>query len=170
MKQACFLLLELKRKHRLHDTAFDILMRCLAEVLLPEGNILPPSLYLVERLLQSRPPDTCAYHACPKDCKVWPHLPRRDWALHKDDRCDCGAARFVTQTAAGVPCLRPAKVMPKLTCLLAFWVAMIACFTNDCSSHHNSFALDRPDNTCLPAFVTSVCQIDICRNAWNKLL
>ena len=95
---------------------------CRSDVLLPKGNILPPSLYLAERIVHSRPPDSCAYHACPEDHKVWPHLPRREWALHKDDRCECGAARFVTQTVPGVPCLRPAKVM-----MVCTWLAMDGC-------------------------------------------
>lgn len=43
MKQACFLLLEFRRNW---DTAFDVLMRMLVGVLMPEGNILAPALYL----------------------------------------------------------------------------------------------------------------------------
>ncbi|DBB00762.1 TPA: hypothetical protein ACH3X1_000694 [Trebouxia sp. C0004] len=87
-----------------------MLMRFLGEVLLPADNILPTSLYLAERLIQSRPPDSCAYHACPKDDYTWDHLPRRDWAAHKEDSCpECGSHRFITETIAGIPCLFPAK-------------------------------------------------------------
>lgn len=48
MKQACFLLLELKRMCGFRDQGFDKLMRILADAILPEVNIMPPSLYLVD--------------------------------------------------------------------------------------------------------------------------
>ena len=114
MKQACFLMLELKRTHGGHDTLFDVLLRTLAEALCPPGNIMPPSLYLVEKLMQSRSTDSCSYHVCPKDHHIWPHIPRSQWQGHITDCCPirgCGLPRFITETVAGTPCLRPSKVL-----------------------------------------------------------
>lgn len=94
---------------RATDTFFDMLMRFLADIVLPEGKILPSSLYMVERVMQSRLPDSCSYHACPHDHFVWPHLPRSDWSAHRDDLCPTCASssietrRFVVKTAAGSP-------------------------------------------------------------------
>ena len=92
---------------------FDVLLRTLAEAFCPPGNIMPPSLYLVEKLMQTRSTDSCSYHACPKDHHIWPHLPRSDWQGHVTDCCPvpgCGHPRFITATVAGTPCLRPSKV------------------------------------------------------------
>ena len=87
MKQTRFLFLELKRMCGVRDNAYDKLTRTLAEVVLPTDNIMLPSLYLVEKVVQSRPPDSCLYHACPKDHFVWPHLPQMLWDTHKLDCC-----------------------------------------------------------------------------------
>ncbi|KAL0027428.1 hypothetical protein WJX77_000156 [Trebouxia sp. C0004] len=110
VRQACFLFLDLKRKCRIRDVALDMLMRVLADVVLPQRNILPSSLYMVERVLQSRPPDSLCYHACPNDDFVWPQLKRSRWSDHTDDHCpECGSSRFQIETAAGTPCLLPMK-------------------------------------------------------------
>ncbi|DBB05418.1 TPA: hypothetical protein ACH3X1_012384 [Trebouxia sp. C0004] len=111
VRQACFLFLDLKRKCRIRDVALDMLMRVLADVVLPQRNILPSSLYMVERVLQSRPPDSLCYHACPNDDFVWPQLKRSRWSDHTDDHCpECGSSRFQIETAAGTPCLLPMKI------------------------------------------------------------
>lgn len=87
MKQTCFLLLELKRLCRFPDKGFDMLVRSLADTLLPEDNIMPSSLYLVERVMQSHLSDSCSYHACPEDHHIWPDIARADWEKHRDDCC-----------------------------------------------------------------------------------
>ncbi|KAL0039022.1 hypothetical protein WJX77_005412 [Trebouxia sp. C0004] len=90
-----FLFLDLKRNCRTRDVALDMLMRVLADVVLPQRNILPSSLYMVERVLQSRPPDSFCYPACPNDDYVWPHLERSRWSDHTDNHCpECGSSRF----------------------------------------------------------------------------
>ena len=38
---------------RARYTFFDMLMRFLADIVLPEGNILPSPLYMVERVMQA---------------------------------------------------------------------------------------------------------------------
>ena len=46
--QTCFVLLSLKRRHYVRDNLFKELL-CLLRLLLPAGNLLPPSLYLLKR-------------------------------------------------------------------------------------------------------------------------
>ena len=73
LKQACFVLIELKQEGHIRDAVFGKLMRILAKVLLPKDNVMPPFLYLVERVMQSHSSDNCLYHACPQNHYIWPH-------------------------------------------------------------------------------------------------
>lgn len=111
VRQACHLFLSMKRAHCQRDTHFDISVRLLANVLLPVGNILPPSLHLMEAVVGVKPPASCAHHVCRNDCYSWEHLPHTQWQAHQDDQCPiCMEDRFIRRTASDTPCLKPAKV------------------------------------------------------------
>lgn len=64
VRQACFLLLESKQKRHVRDSALDVLLQTLSNLFLPRPNLLPPSLYLLEHVMQSRTPNSCMCHAC----------------------------------------------------------------------------------------------------------
>lgn len=113
MKQACFLMLELKQKYGGHDTLFDVTLRTLAEAFCPRGNIMPPSLNLVEKLVQSRSTDSCSYHVCPKDRHIWPHIPRSESQGHNTGCCPirgCGLPRCCCNLLLCMQLMLPAVV------------------------------------------------------------
>jgi hypothetical protein len=96
--QACYCLLTHKLSNKFGDVAFDELLRLLHEVFLPEGNLLPPSLYILRKVLGCSNWDEFELHVCSNpNCgaHVWPYLPRAQYEEHKDDACPCCAtARF----------------------------------------------------------------------------
>ena len=99
-----------KREHCQRDAHFDKAVRMLAEVVLPQPNFFPPSLHLMEKVLNVQPPESCAYHVCRNDCHSWDKIPKAAWPAHRDDTCpECGEGRFILTTPSGVSCLRPAK-------------------------------------------------------------
>ena len=111
VKQASHLLLSQNIEHKERNTNFDKTVRLLADVLLPAGNILPPSLHLMERIVGVHAPAACSYHVCPNDCHSWDHLDKAQWEDCRDDFCPvCGLERFIKQTPSGAACLKPAKV------------------------------------------------------------
>ena len=86
VKQAAYLLLDLKRQHKQRDTHFDMLVRLLSVAILPPGNLLPPSLHLIEKVLDVKAIHSYAYHVCPNDHHSWPLTPPADWEAHRNDR------------------------------------------------------------------------------------
>jgi len=114
VRQACYVLLSQKRSLRQKDTAFDQQMRLLRDVFLPEGNLLPPSLHLVEKVAGCRVPDDYSFHVCPCDRHSWDNIPKASWPLHSEDDCPaCGLSRFVRSVDTGLP-IKPRKVNQKL--------------------------------------------------------
>ncbi len=76
---------------------------------LPQGNLLPPSLYLMKKVIGVREPVDYEHHVCRNDCMVFTDLARDQWPQHAADKCDkCGAQRFEAVGPKGV--LRPVKV------------------------------------------------------------
>lgn len=96
LRQCLYAKLLHKVQYRLSDKAFEEVCRLFAALYLPEGNIFPPTLYLIKRILDIPSVDEHMWHACPKGCKAWEPLPQRDWENHKDDKCRCGTPRFKT--------------------------------------------------------------------------
>jgi len=81
-------------------------------LILPAGNLLPPSLYLAEKVLDVLATDDCMWHACPNGkCPPWPPMPRSMWPSHQFDKCACGLDRFTRLTRPnGKVDPQPAKV------------------------------------------------------------
>jgi len=126
VRQACYVLLSQKRALRQKDTACDQQMRLLRDMFLPEGNLLPPSLHLMEKVAGCRVPDDYSFHVCPCDGHSWDHLPRSEWPLHSEDNCPaCGLSRFVTSVDTGLP-IKP--------CQLRSSKSRFACFHHICAS------------------------------------
>ena len=108
------MLMDLKHSKGIKDGVFDDLLYAMHYYLLPEGNLLPPSLYLMEKIIEVLHPDACEWHACPAEkCKPWGPTPRSKWPEHRYDKCACGLYRFIDPNATkpnGDLHLEPAKV------------------------------------------------------------
>ena len=91
---------------------FDMHCRLLSEVIMGPGNLVPPSLYLMKKVVGCEDADAYACHVCVKDCMSWDHLDAAEWHLHAHDECGkCKQSRFVggpSPSAGGK--LRPRKV------------------------------------------------------------
>ena len=70
LREALYAILSEKRHGQIKDTSFDNYMWYLHYLLLPPGNFLPPSLYMVKRVIGV--PELWEYErqACPNSCRV----------------------------------------------------------------------------------------------------
>lgn len=94
--QVIFLLMLWKHNQGIEDTAFDILLRMLHSVILPIGNLLPPSFHLVKRICGIDDLSPYEYHACPCDLYRYPKIDRSEWPTHTNDHCTlCSRTRFI---------------------------------------------------------------------------
>lgn len=79
-----------------------------AQVILPPGNLLPKSWYLVKHVLALPDIDKYEYHACTCDKHCYEKIERSEWEAHADDQCPhCHTRRF-TRGRNGK--LKPVKV------------------------------------------------------------
>jgi len=104
-------LLAWKSTHHVTNAAFTALLKFLQGSLLPSGNIMPPSLYLMTKLIGVPSLQVFERQACIQDHWVWPHLRRSDWKHHVDDQCPkCDCPRFKTRKLAnGNLQIKPSK-------------------------------------------------------------
>ena len=121
--QAVFLFFLLKQQMRISDTAFNMICRTIHAVLLPAGNLFPPSLYLMKQISGVEDLDTYEFHVCP-DCElhIYPQAVRKDWKHHKDEHCPVcssigvNSPRFTKTNHGGGVHLRPRKVRQGWSC------------------------------------------------------
>ena len=82
-----------KDKNNVHDMAFDEICRAQAELMLPDGNLFPPSFYMMKQVLGYVAADQFEGHICDNCAHVHPKLDKEKWAA--DHTCNtCGAKRF----------------------------------------------------------------------------
>ncbi len=80
------------------DKASDRHYRLLRESVLPQGNLFPPSLYLLRKVAGVESLHDHEYHVCEKDHYRWPKISRGEWPLHRDDVCPvCQTEGVVTR-------------------------------------------------------------------------
>jgi hypothetical protein len=91
------MILRLMQSSFLRKTAVDKICKVIHELVLPQPNWFPPSLYLMEQIIRVPAADLFEWHACPAEQCCWPPLPRSQWEAHKDDRCKHGK-RFMTDS------------------------------------------------------------------------
>jgi hypothetical protein len=108
---ALYALLQAKQASKAKDGLFDDLFHYLHKHLLPQPNHLPGSLYMAKKAIGVPRLQDFERQACPNSCRVWPHLPRKQWAAHQSDECEvCKCKRFVARVLpSGTVRLRPAK-------------------------------------------------------------
>jgi hypothetical protein len=99
--QAAFLMLSLKREGHIRDNVFDMMCRVIHEVLLPDGNLFPRSLYLMRRVIGCRTTEEVSVHVCVNDCCVFGRvsdldkLPVAERDRLRDSTCEhCGERKF----------------------------------------------------------------------------
>lgn len=78
--QAAFLILTMKLDLQLRSTAVDKICRRDKEVLLPRGNLYPPSLHTARQLVGCKSLRVYEHHACVNDCHTWDPLPKSNTA------------------------------------------------------------------------------------------
>lgn len=69
--QSAYVMLSLKRKGRIRDGAFDMCIRVIHDVMLPAGNLFPPSLYMMRRVIGCRTLEDVSIHVCVNDCATF---------------------------------------------------------------------------------------------------
>ena len=95
MLQYVYAVLSEKSRSRSTDTSTDRWLRLHSEVVLPAGNLCPPSLYLARCVLGCRLASEVERHVCDKDHWLFPHLDPKDYKAHVDDKCPvCQGPRF----------------------------------------------------------------------------
>lgn len=93
--QAVYAFVTLKQDTNSTDTAANKFLQYL-QWLLPSGHIMPPSWYLVKRIIGALELDTYQHHVCPCHKHAWSPLPRKQWRAQRTDRCPvCNDRRFV---------------------------------------------------------------------------
>ncbi len=87
----------------MRDGNFNRVLRMNHDCILPEGNLCPPSLYIMRKVLGILDAADFQYHVCVKDCHSWDHTPKASWKAHAGDQCpECGAQRFKEKRGGGV--------------------------------------------------------------------
>jgi hypothetical protein len=109
--EACYALGMEKLKGHVSDTAMDRMCRYKAEVLLPHGNIHPPSLYLLKKCLQVEDAHQYEQHLCINGCCRFPQLRKSQFSAHRGERCPkCKEPRFVVRQLMTGAFVTPRKV------------------------------------------------------------
>lgn len=107
--------LVMQYERSLSDEAANEMFWYEANVLLPEGNICPPSLYVAQKAAGFKDVEQFEEHFCPCDRHRYPKISKAQWQTHANDKCpleNCGRRRFET-TQGGH--LKPAKVSTLFT-------------------------------------------------------
>ena len=93
--QACFVFMCLFNDANMGSNVIDKLLRLIWRIL-PRGNFLPPSFYMMKRILGIDSYVDYEYHACPCHKHRYEKISRADWAAHHGDACPkCGKTRFM---------------------------------------------------------------------------
>ncbi|BDA42812.1 hypothetical protein COCOBI_03-7050 [Coccomyxa sp. Obi] len=102
-----------KRLGRVRNNVFDRMCRFLSTVL-PPDNLFPPSLHVMQGLVECPEPSKYEHHVCKQDHCRFQYAPKHEWWKHAEDKCPtCGEPRFKRKTSAsGGLILTPQK---------AFW-------------------------------------------------
>ena len=101
--QACFWLAQMKYDFRVSDAALNMFCSLVHYLLLPAGNLFPPSYHLVKAVLGVPDGIHCVRHVCQTCWRLFPELQPEQFQDHCADRCEhCGGARF-TVGMGGVP-------------------------------------------------------------------
>ncbi|XP_057775556.1 uncharacterized protein LOC130994528 [Salvia miltiorrhiza] len=98
-------LYNLKAKYGWSDTSFKDLLKLLKDML-PEGNLLPESLYAAKKTLSTLGLDYKKIHACPNDCILY----RKEFK-DANDCPTCGMSRWKTNTKTKGVSRVPSKVL-----------------------------------------------------------
>lgn len=73
-----------------------------------QSHVLPPSYYVMRKVLDVKEQHEVEWHACPLGCTGWAPLPKSEWHLHADDECQrCKGKRFTKQAGSQ---LAPSRV------------------------------------------------------------
>ena len=98
----------LKSQFRMSDVVVDMWCRFVHYLLLPDGNMFPPSFHLVKAVLAVPDVSSVTRHVCPQCWTLFPSLKPCDHTHHLDDVCITPAytqKRFEVDLAGkGVPC------------------------------------------------------------------
>ena len=112
--QVAFAFLSLKLRFHITEVALDALCALLAQTLLPEANYMPHNMYMVRRLCNVESPEAITYHCCEDDHYIWPYLPVKEYAAHRNDTCpiaECGKPRFKVRKSPTGPRFTPLKIV-----------------------------------------------------------
>lgn len=104
--QACFSMCMLKDQHRVPDVVVDKICGYIHHVLLPSGNMFPPSYHLMKAVAAVPPATSTAVDVCDSCWAVYPHPPSDQHPSTEATTCDrCGAARYKDAShGRRVPC------------------------------------------------------------------
>lgn len=98
---------QLKSLFRIQDVVVDTWCRFIHYLLLPDGNLFPPSFHLVKAVLDVPDVSSVTRHVCPQCWELFPELDPSDHQHHLEDTCGtpgCTQPRFdVDLTGKGVP-------------------------------------------------------------------
>lgn len=78
--------------------------------LLPPGDALPGSLYLVRKLVGAKDLSSYTWHACRNECHSWEPLLAEQWATCQDKCPKCDEPRFQRSRKNGKTSIQPFKV------------------------------------------------------------
>ena len=98
----------LKSMFRMSDVVVDMWCRFVHYLLLPDGNMFPPSFHLVKAVLAVPDVSSVTRHVCPQCWTLFPGIKPCDHTHHLDDVCNtpgCTQKRFEVDLAGkGAPC------------------------------------------------------------------
>lgn len=95
--QAAYWLGTMKNENRVTDEVIDRMCGMIHKLLLPPGNLFPPSYHMVKAVLEVESSSTCAKHVCDKCWSLFTHMEPIDYSACCDDVCTkpgCGNRRF----------------------------------------------------------------------------
>lgn len=92
--QVCFWLARMKSQFGISDVVIDVFCSFIHFILLPPGNIFPPSYYIIRAVLGVPSDSACTSHLCDRCWTVFPHLDPSLWFHHRHDTCGCVRRRF----------------------------------------------------------------------------
>ena len=93
-----------------HASGISGVCRWNAETL-GEGNLHPPSLHILRKVMRCPEAEEYEQHICPNECMCFTKLKRAQYKEHQDECCSvCGAARFHVKQLTGGRRIIPTKV------------------------------------------------------------
>lgn len=108
--QAAYWVATTKSQLRITDAAINAFCSMIHTLLLPGGNLFPPSYHIVKAILEVEADQQYERHLCTKCWRVFPRLPHSAWHEHRDAVCfgpGCAQRRFTLgPTGKVAPCRR----------------------------------------------------------------